>query len=1157
MKLTAIFFIAIALQVSGKSLSQTITLKMNGASIESVFAEVEKQTDFVFVYNKQLLKGIGPVSLDVQDASLNTLIGQVLKELPLEYTIRNRTVFIRKKQTPPNNDISLRLEDQILPPPGVARGIIVDENNEPVIASVLVKGTRRGTASNARGEFELNDVEEDATLVISATNIHTVELRVADHRELLSGRMRIQVSTLTTGLGEVVVVGYGTRSRATVTGSVSTIQAEDLAGRPAARTTDLLQGLAPGVQITRSNAGRIRGTNSAVTVRGITSRSNPGVLIVIDGVMQSENDTYALDNINPNDIENISILKDAQAAIYGARAAGGVILITTKSGKSGKPVIDFSSTYNVQTPSALRKSTNILQLVEMMNESFVNDGQTTNMYTHIQQYIDDNNITMSDVRRNDGSLVVKWPFDNSANLIMADYNWHDIMFGPAPMQTYNLSVSGKTERLNYFNSVGYVDQQSMLNYGDNRNKRLFVRLKNDLKVTRSLEVKTNFSLERQKVTEPFGYETMEIWEGIVWPSHMPYTPGGNLYNYGSITNPIGLVERSGSVSDLYYRLKSQIGMVLTPVKGLTITGQTAMNFDILESDWANLGFDLFNENDVFSYNSNNNRNTAGARYNRSRYALGSLHADYRFRIADAHSVGVMAGYSHEEQDNRFFSAERRLGLISNELPTFGVGSSTEQYAAETKSDRSLRSAFSRLEYGFNDKYLAELTFRYDGSSKFSKGNQWMPFYGVSGAWVVSREHFMDRVSSVIDFLKIRASWGLLGNESSIGLYDHISTINITGSYPMGNSNSPSIAQHAALASMASQIRSWETIETKNLGVDFALLGSRLSGSLDLFLKKNADMFYTSEFPQVLGITPPSINGAVVQTKGWDLNIRWSDKVGAFNYYANFNLSDNVSRVIELADSRNPVQGLNNFVEGYPVGAYFGYRFDGFIQNDAELNAYTSQFTSGIPGALKPGNPRYKDLDQDGRLRPQVYQVDEHGVPTANSGDLEYLGNAAQHLLAGLNLGASYKNFDFGTFFQGVLKWKVLEQNTASTGNVVAPLQYFYGKQWTPTTAQQAVYPRLTQNTAVIVYDYLVSDAPYRMYDSWYMRLKNIQIGYTLPDQMVKRWNLQRLRVYVSGTDLFEVHNLPGVNDPEKPFTNRQFNPVPFPRTYSFGLNLTF
>lgn len=1137
MKLTALSLMLSLSAFAANADAQQVSVTVSNAKVKTVLNSISDQTGLSLAYSAQVVDLNRKVSLNFVNTEVSEVLNAMFGNTAIGYEIKDGKIYLFKAA-----ERTTALANQ---QKKTITGTVVDPNGEAVIgANVLVKGTTNGTITDMDGKFSL-EVPEGATLLISYIGYN-------DYEALATENIKIKLTEDATQLDEVVAIGYGVKKKSTLTGSISMVDKEVLEDRPVSKTTDLLQGTAPDLQITRSNQGKVRGTNSSMSIRGTTSRSDPGVLIVIDGIAQKDNGTYALDNINPDDIENISILKDAQASIYGARAAGGVILVTTKKGLTDKPTINFSGTYTIQKPSLFKERTNVLQLVEMMNEGFVNDGQETNMYSHIVKYIADNHLTMEEISKNNGKYSCQWPFDNSANFVFGDYDWADIMFDPAPMQNYNLSVSGKTKRFNYYNSIGYVSQDAMLNYADNSNKRLFVKLKNDFNVTDYLKIKTIFDFERQKVTEPYRYDQVEYWQGLIWPVFMPFNSAGNLYNFGSHQNPIGYARDGGNITDINYRVKALLGFVLTPIKNWSITGEYSSSFDINENEWANLGFDMYDENNKYSYNSNNGRNSAGTSYGRSRYTVANIYTNYSYTLLDKNIFDFMAGFSHEEEDWRQFNAERRLGLIGNELPTMGVGSSDEQYNSEAKSDRALNSFFTRIGYTYDNKYLIEGIFRYDGSSRFAEGHRWSPFFGLSGAWTISNEKFMQNLNKYINFLKLRASWGTMGNEASIGLYDYIAQINIGGVYPFGNPLSPILNQYASVAGLASNTRTWEKIDTKNLGIDISTFNSRLNASADIYVKNNPNMFFTQEFPQVLGITAPSINGAHVQSKGWEISLGWKDKIGDWSYSANLNLSNNKSEVIELADATIPSMGTNSFVEGYPVGAYFGYDFDGFIMNEEELKDYYSHIHSGIPNNLAVGDVKYKDLDGDGKLLPQVYKTDNAGKPTSDSGDMIYLGDNGQHYLFGINLGVNWKNFDLSMFFQGVLKWDVFESNKPIEYDSWPPQGYFYGKTWSPDNPN-FVYPRLSQNEAVKGHDYQISNAPYKLYNNRYIRLKNLQFGYTFSKDLLEKINIERLRVYFSGTDLWEAYSIPGTYDPEKPFNPRI---TPFPRGFSFGVNVT-
>lgn len=1152
MKLTFFLLLLAVIQVSGlESYSQETKLSLNfkNTPLKDILASIENQSEFYFMYSSGMVdvdRKIDAVKID--EKNVFEVLDEILKNTDIEYTVKGRQILLSGK----SGQASLFETGQ---QQKTVSGKVTDPSGLPLPGvSVVVKGTTQGTITATDGSYSMTNVRPEAILLFSFVGMKTQEITI-------SGKSIINITLTeeTFGIEEVVAIGYGTKSKETLTGAISVIENEVLENRPSTETTDLLQGISSGVQITRTNTGDIRSSTNSITIRGITSRSAPGVLVVVDGITQAYTDSRALDNINPNDIESISILKDGQAAIYGARAAGGVILVTTKSGKTDKPTINASVISTIQKPSLMRKTLNVLDLYEMQNEGFVNDGKLSNQFTVALKYIADNNITLEKIKQNTGEYSLFSPYDEIYSL--GDYDWNDIMYDPSLQQNYNISISGKKDKLTYYESVNYIDQDGMLAYGKNYQKRLLVTLKNDYEVTKFLKIKSNFNIGNQKTVEPYGYSKNSYNGGVqgalffIMPFVPPYTKGGH-YVYSAFQDPIGYAEAAGYRTDLSYIIHGNLGAEITPFKDLVITADMATNYDINEVDWASIGFPMYDINDKFvmysSDDSNTGPNKAGADYARTRYTISNFYARYSYEKLVNHKINLVAGYSHEEYDYRSFSAYRKLGLISEQLPTMTAGSADEQYNSEGKTDYALNSAFSRLEYSYKDRYMLDGVFRYDGSSKFAKGHKWSPFLGFSGGWIVSEENFMKGMKNTIDFFKIRASWGELGNQSGIGLYDYISSVTIGGSYPMGSATSPYQAQNAMLGDMASTTRSWEKIESKNIGIDFRAFNSGLTGLIDVYIKDNKDMFFSREYPQVLGTTPPSINGAHLRTKGWEFEIGWRDKIKQINYFIKLNLSNNNTEVIELADAIIPKQGTNNYVQGYPALSYFGYKYDGLIQTDAELTEYKSSFTSGIPNTLKLGDARYKDMDGDGKLEALPYSVDENGNPTSTSGDLVQIGDAGQHYLYGINLGISWKNFDFSSFFQGVVNWQVIS-TIRPCNQWFEPIEgYFFHQTWAPDRTD-AMYPRLSQTGAVKTYNYQYSDAPFKMYNNRYIRLKNIQIGYTMPKRITSKLNIDKLRVYFNGTDIWEHSGLPGDMDPETPFSLRL---SPFPRQFSFGLNLT-
>lgn len=1155
MKLVTALLFVFCLQASATGISQTITYSGKEVSLEKVFKVIKEQTGYFVSYKMSQVRRATPVTIQSKDMPLEQFLHRVLQNQPLDYTLEENTIFIKWKKEL-YKMIPLESISQTLTPPVediTLSGRVTNGKQEPLEGvSVTVRGTQNGTITNADGRFSLSvPSSNNVELIFSFVGFESQTVRVGNQTVF-----NIVLKDFVAGLDDVVVVGYGTQRKKTLTGAVSVIDNDALENRPAAKTTDLLQGLSPGLQISRSNPGNIRGSQNSILIRGVSSRSDPGVLVVIDGIPQNATNASAIDNINPDDIDNISILKDGQAAIYGARAAGGVILITTKSGRDDKPTIRIGADETIQKPFFPRKPVNFLQEVEMQNEGFVNDGQITNVYSNVAKFIKENDITYDKIKNNDRKYLLREPFGYDNPYYLGDYDWYDIMYDPALQQNYNVSVSGKKGRLTYYESINYLDQDGMLAWGSNFKRRLLVTLKNDYEVTDYLKIRSNFRVGTQKIMQPNNY-TADGYHGIEGGTRFihrvlePFTVGGHYNNIGGYYNPIAEAEASGTTTDLSYMLRGTIGAEITPFRNFIINGELSADYNVTETDWASLDFDMYNALDEFSQTAKAGLVQAGADYSRNRYMVGNLNANYSLN-SKGHNAKLLAGYSIEGNTFRTFGAYRRYGLISPNLPTMSVGAADEQYNSENKNAYALNSVYSRLEYGFKNRYLFEGIFRYDGSSKFAKGHKWAPFVGVSAGWVISEEAFMKRLENTFDFLKLRVSWGQLGNQSGIGLYDYLYQIAVGGSYPAGSWLSPTQGLSATLGALPSTTRTWEKIESKNLGLDFVMLSSRLTGTFDFYIKDNKNMFFNQEFPKVLGATPPNINGAFVRTKGWEAELGWQDKVGKFGYFFKVNFSNNTTRVEDLKDAIVPVNGPNTFVQGYPYNVIFGYVYDGLIQTDEELSGYKSYFTSGIPALIKKGDVKYKDLNGDGKLTALPYEVGEDGKPKANSGDLVAVGDGAQHYFYGFTLGANWKNFDFRVFFQGVLKWQIYSALRPDFNWYEPNNAAFYHRTWSPDRSD-VLWPRLSQNNPVKNYNYAFSDAPYFLFNNKYLRLKNIQLGYTVTKTLVRRLGINQMRVYFSGADVWEYAPVPIVMDPETP--NRE-NASPFPRQYSFGLTLT-
>ena len=1135
MRLTAVLLIATCLQISAKGHAQGISLKEKNASLEKIFKEIKTQTNYLFWYDNDLLRASKKVDITVKNAAIEQVLDLCVAGQGLSYTIVNKLIVVKRKEEPRNANLP-----ETIPLPVAIGGRITNEKGEPLTGvSLRIKGTGKGTTSNEDGHFRIT-AEANATLTISFIGYEGQEIAVKGRSEI-----NIVLKESTSELDQVVVIGYGATKKATLTGAVSVVNAKQIANRPTAQILNSLQGIVPGMVVTRNNPGRPGGESVDAQIRGVTSRGGAGVLVVIDGI-PSMLGIGALGNLSPDEIESITVLKDAQAAIYGSMAAGGVMLVTTKKGKSEKPTIEVNTNLTLNKPGIIRKQVNILQAIDVLNQSYVNDGVVNNAWAPFVKYIDNTDLSKQ-------TIVSPGPFPDTHDMTLGNEDWMDIMWGSALQKNVNIAVSGRTERSNYYVSAGLLDQPSMMQYGTDYNRKYNVRLKYGFDITRYLSINTNVALSNQKRVEPVNYSIIEDFTAQSLAGKSMYSSTGKYYGWGGYLSPIGLAEKGGISEGTNTSGNAQVELILKPLKNLEIRGQYSTDQFVGDASYNKIGVMSYAMDDTEDFSSTvlyGGRDQVGASYLKSAQNVANIYGTYKY-VLKKNTFGLLAGFSNTQFNTRQINASRNgdPALISNNLIYLGAGSPDQQFNGESKSANALSSAFSRLSYDYQEKYIFEGNFRYDASSNFAPGHKGTPFYGASAAWVFTKEKIFSGIDRYLNSGKLRASWGQLGNQSGIGFYDYIQLIAAGGQYPFGDPESPTRNLQYSVPYLASPSRSWEKVETKNIGLDIGALNDRLTGSFDYFIKKNMNMFYTFEFPSILGITSPSINGAQLRTTGWELSVNWNDKITPdLNYSFGFLLSDNTSKVLSLPDSRTPGYGYNTWVEGYSAGSYFTYQFDGLIQSEKELADYKSAITSGAPTNLRTGDARYKDMNGDGKLTPLLYDAKD----PSKGGDMVYIGNDNRRYSFSFNLGLNYKGFYATALFQGVGKQMVWNNNINQFMFFRNPQQYYYNRTWTPENTM-ARYPKLSADNGILGWNYKPSNAPYIYEDAAYLRLKNLQVGYTFSPQLLKRIHMEGLQIYFSGADLTEWSKIPKGFEVERPFV---VSKTPYPRSYTLGLNFS-
>jgi TonB-linked SusC/RagA family outer membrane protein len=1029
------------------------------------------------------------------------------------------------------------------PPPTVDVTVVVqDSAGQPLEgASVRVKGTQRGITTDVNGYAVLKSIPLNSILVISFTGYSNKEVEIGNNKIFT-----IRLTALAKKLEEIVVVGYGTRLKGELTGAVSKISSEKIAFRPVAGTLDALQGLIPGVTITRLS-GQPGNQSYSLSIRGISSLNGSAPLVLVDGIPGDIN------LLNPDDIDNITVLKDAAAAIYGARAADGVMLITTKRGKKSiKPVITYSYNAASKDPYIMKKPSTTEHFVKMFNDANANDGDP-------QTFSDS---TLAKIARNDPG------FGPGENWGVTDYpmfyqnnTWYKDLFQSSLRQTHNLSISGGTDYSTYLISAGYLNDNGNITSGTNYLDRYNLRMSIQSNLRKNIKLDVNISYDNQIVKQPSQLNDA-IDNALKAFSYIPFrNPAGNYYTYQGYGNPFQELELGGNEITKNTRLSNNFKLDWEPLKGLIWTGQAGINLTSYNDNSDYATYYGYNWDNTINGLPRNLPNSANYSDNTTLYKNFSTYLNYS-KTFGKHGISLMAGASRErfDRNSKYISG---ADLSSNEI--FSLTLSDPQYLSTgdywDNNSWALLSYFGRLNYSYGGKYYLEGTVRKDGSSKFSPDKRWSGIYpSISAAWKLSEESFFKSIISnnILDLFKTRISWGRTGNQdiSAFGLFDYIQQISIGGQYPIDGST---VSRLASLNGIAAPERTWETIESKNLGFDLGFFHSKLKTTFEIYQKENTNMLVSVAYPADLGTTAPTTNAGKLKTKGWDFSGDWNDKVGAVQINIGFVLNYNSNILTNLQGNDTYNEGLTTARQGYPMNSYFGY-IGSIIRTQAELDAYAAKYAGkGIVPATQPngkkglgvGDVMFQDVDGDGQITP-------FGDKTKGfNGDAVFLGSADPKYTYSVTGGLKFKNFDFGIILQGTGD-KYTWRGNGNFGVPLSvtwfqPLDYFYGKTFSQDNLNSQ-YPRLSNDGTVKGNNYQFSTI--YLVNTKYLRVKNITIGYTVPKLILDKLNLQNARVYLSGQDLFEFSKGTWDKnyDPEEDGGEGNY---PMYRTFSCGVSVNF
>lgn len=1035
---------------------------------------------------------------------------------------------------------------------GTCTGTVTDATGEPIIgASVFVQGTQKGGATNFDGEFSLSGVQKGAKLRISSVGYQTQEV-------VWEGQpLNIVLSEDENVLDEVVVVGYGTQKKINLTGAVATVSGDVLNDRPITNIGQGLQGKIGNLIISPSSGGA-PGSTSSFNVRGTTSLNGGGPLVLVDNVQMDPN------LVNPDDIESVTVLKDAaSAAIYGARAAYGVILITTKKGKANeKPVISVGiSGYWSKAAMEFHKL-NSLDYINMIDEANINDSGNPYISATQRQKVED---YFYGRRDENGNLWPVYIDPASGNYAQGKYmycgntDWWDALYKTSFNQMYNMSISGGTGKSTYYASVAMVDQGSnRVGADDEKYQRFNANLNIDTQLNDWLKVGLKMSNAYQTQQHPTGSGNSGIsqmtgmFKGDLSPIMPVYHPDGNFAGQGNFTNPVAVAKLGGNSryrsNDLWIT-----GLVqLTPLKGLFVQADYTWNVysnnvkyhqqRFMEYGIDGVALDYYPWTSRPTYNQQNNTNDY--------YQAFNVFAQYDITVAEHHNFRVMTGYNQEKKVYGSFRAYRPNILTDDSyMLQYATGDPSVNSSA---SQWGINSWFGRFNYDFDGKYLLELVARYDGTSKFPKGraNRYGFFPSGSLGWRVSQENFWEPLRDWWNNFKIRASYGRLGNQSldrdtygdfpylaNYGYSEQIGMI-LNGTRPSG----------VGAPGLVSPTLTWEKVDQLDLGFDAAFLNNRLVAEFDWYQRDTKGMLTAGQaLPGVLGASVPAENAGNLRTTGWELTLSWNDAINSIglNYYVRATLADYTAKITKFSNPNGLINRgvISNYYEGCTLDEIWGYTSNGLFQSQAEIDSHPSQ--SAIwGGRWEPGMTRYEDINNDGEVGPGKTTLDDHG-------DLKIIGNQTPRYTFGITVGAGWKNFDFDMFWQGTGKrdyWTSSEQFFPFSDEWNTPQSLTANNYWTENHTD-AFFPKLSLGklngaNRQVSTRYLQNAA--------YGRLKSIMLGYSIPKSILSKVGIQKLRFYIQGENLLTITPMKKWADPEI-LGNMTY---PIQKKYTIGLNIT-
>ena len=1125
-----------------------IGINVENAKPENVFSAIEEKTDYDFIYDTKALNKAQSITINVQNQSVAEVLRELSQKFNLEFRQINNTIYVKA------SELSDGQSQQTTKTIG---GTVKDKDGMPLPGvAVSVKGTAVGTVTDINGHFSLENVSEDAVIQLSFIGMKTMEV-------LLAGKSSFDVTMEEDAIGieEVVAVGYGVQKKVNLTGAVDQVSGEVFDNRSVSNVTQALQGVIPNLNIKLEDGKP--GRSADYNIRGTTSIGQGGsALILIDGV---EGDPSLL---NPNDIASVSVLKDAaSASIYGARGSFGVVLITTKQPDKGRISVSYTGNFSIQSPSAVPDNvTDGYTWAERFREAYYAWNNYSSLPSKINktQVYSDAWLEKFKQRKEQGITNEVEVEDDGTYTYYGNTDWYDRLYKNNTIaQDHNVTVSGGNEVSDFYTSFRLYDYDGLFRYNTDTYQMANIRAKGSLQVTDWLKMTNNMEFSKMKYHNPLNVgEGGSIWRNIAdegHPSATVFNPDGSLTMSSAYTVGDFIYGKNGIDTDKKV-LKNTTSFATKFFNNkLRVKGDfTFRNYDYNDQQ-KRVPVPYSNKEGVtvkLSESSNDLKNVIRNTF----YTATNLYAEYENTFAKNHYFKGLIGYNYETSKYNYTSVQRN-GLLLEDADNLNLALGESTTTSADYEKWRIVGAFFRLNYNYRDRYLLEVNGRYDGSSKFPKDEQYAFFPSVSGGWRISEEPFWKISNGLVSDMKVRASYGSLGN-GNIDSYQFMELLDINTSARVLNgarnkyTNSPGVIPNSL---------TWETATTTDFGLDFGMINGKLRFSGDYYIRKTTDMYTAGmTLPDVFGADSPKGNYADMTTKGWEISLSWHDQLQLgkkpLHYEVRGTLSDYKSKIDSYNNSTN---SLSDYYKGQTIGEIWGYKTDGLFQTQDDVDNYVNTIIkSSSNGTTYLGDVKYIDLNDNGKI--------DYGDKTVdNPGDQTIIGNSEPRYIYSFKLDADWNGFFVSGFFQGVGRQNWYPTAESSFwGQYNRPYnnlpKWQLGNYWTEDNPN-AYLPRYAGYNSSLK----STKSDRYLQNIGYVRLKNLQVGYNLPKNWLSKVKMQQARFYVTGENLwswsplykhthdFDVTNTAGSDPDLTTGTSGDNYSYPLMKSYSLGLSVTF